>query len=346
MGGASISRKIQLYACILAFAWTAVLAGSFAWYYKSSEKQVLAVSKSKAITAFEQGRLYRLWVSRNGGVYVPVTEKTRPNPLLANVPERDVATTTGRALTLVNATYMARQVYESALQGEMVGQVHLTSLNPLRPENRPDPWEEKALRAFEGGAREVSGIEVVNGRSFMRLERVAFTETACLKCHLAKGARVGTIIGGVGVTVPISDILDATRQHIVGGAISYAAIWSLGLGMLIAGTRRISRGVADLQKSEEDLSLQTFQLAREVGQRQLIQEQLAGKVQELEATMALVKQLEGILPICMYCKKIRDDGSRWREIEQYISEHSEADFSHSICPSCYDRAVNEINQAT
>jgi two-component system, chemotaxis family, sensor kinase Cph1 len=346
MAGPNITKKIQLYACILGFAWTAVLAGSFAWYYQSSQKQVLAVSKSKAITAFEQGRLYRLWVSRNGGVYVPATGKTPPNPLLAHVPERDVTTTTGRALTLVNATYMARQVYESALQGEMVGRVHLTSLDPLRPENRPDPWEEKALHAFEGGAKEVSGIEVVNGRSFMRLERVAFTEAACLKCHLAKGTRVGAIIGGVGVTVPISDILDATRQHVVGGAISYAAIWSLGLGMLIAGTRRISRGVAALQKSEEDLSVQAGQLAREIDQRQLIQEQLAGKVQELETTMAKVKQLEGILPICMYCKKIRDDGSRWREIEHYICEHSEADFSHSICPSCYDKAVSEIDQSS
>jgi hypothetical protein len=344
MGGVGISKKIQLYAYILAFAWTAVLAGSFAWYYHSSEKQVLAVSKSKAITAFEQGRLYRLWVSRNGGVYVPVTEKVRPNPLLSHVPERDITTTSGRTLTLVNATHMARQVYESTLKGEMVGNVHLTSLNPLRPENRPDPWEEKALRAFEAGAKEVSGIEVVNGRSFMRLERVAFTETVCLKCHIGKGARVGAIIGGVGVTVPISDILDATRQHLVGGAISYAAIWALGLGMLVAGTRRISRGVAALQKSEADLSAQTFQLAAEIRQRQLIQEQLAGKVSELEATVAKVKQLEGILPICMYCKKIRDDAASWHQIEHYISEHSEADFSHSICPACYDKAVSEIVQ--
>lgn len=342
MGKLNVSKKIQLYLWILSFSWTAIIAGSFFWYWSLSEKQVIAVSKSKAITAFEQGRMYRLWVSRNGGVYVPVSAHSQPNPLLAHVPDRDVETTTGKALTLVNATYMARQVYESSLGQETVGHVHLTSLNPLRPENKPDPWEEKALRAFAAGAKEVSGIEVVNGRKLMRLERVAVTEEACLKCHAGRGARVGTILGGVGVSVPISDILDATRQQVAGVAISHAALWLLGLGMLFAGSHKISGGVSALQRSKEDLSRQAFLLEREVGQRQLIQQQLAGKVLELEATAAKVKQLEGILPICMYCKKIRDDSESWHQIEKYISEHSQADFSHSICPTCFDKAVREI----
>jgi len=116
-----------------------------------------------------------------------------------------------------------------------------------------------------------------------------------------------------------------------------------GLGMLLVGSRRISSGVSALQDSEADLSRQTFQLEREISQKQLIQVQLAGKVLELEATVAKVKQLEGIIPICMYCKKIRDDSASWHQIEKYISEHSQADFSHSICPSCYDKAVREID---
>jgi two-component system, chemotaxis family, sensor kinase Cph1 len=345
MGGLSVTKNIRVSLWILSLSWTAVMAGSYLWYCNSSEKQVIAVSKSKAITAFEQGRLYRLWVSRNGGVYVPVTGKVPPNPLLAHVQERDVTTTTGRELTLINATYMARLVYESSLQQEKLGHVHLTSLNPLRPENKPDPWEEKALRAFEKGAKEVSGIEVVNGRSFMRLERVSITEASCLKCHSIKGAREGDILGGVGVSVPISDILEATRQHLVVGAISHTGIWLLGLSVLFAGTRKMSRGVTELQKSKDDLSAQTFQLEREMNQRQLIQEQLAAKVLELEAAFAKVKQLEGIIPICMFCKKIRDDSESWHQLEKYISEHSQADFSHSICPSCYEKALRDLDQS-
>lgn len=67
-----------------------------------------------------------------------------------------------------------------------------------------------------------------------------------------------------------------------------------------------------------------------VAQRNL----LARKNEELEAAMARVKHLEGIIPICMYCKKIRDDRNSWHQLEQYISEHSEALFSHGICPHC------------
>ncbi len=61
--------------------------------------------------------------------------------------------------------------------------------------------------------------------------------------------------------------------------------------------------------------------------------------QELEATLARMKRLEGIIHICMRCKKIRDDGDSWRQLEQYISEHTDALFSHGICPSCYDNEM-------
>lgn len=59
---------------------------------------------------------------------------------------------------------------------------------------------------------------------------------------------------------------------------------------------------------------------------------------ELEAALAKVKLLEGILPICMYCKKIRKDDDAWQQMEVYITEHSEALFSHSICPECFEKA--------
>ena len=55
---------------------------------------------------------------------------------------------------------------------------------------------------------------------------------------------------------------------------------------------------------------------------------------QLEAALARVKQLEGIIPICMFCKKIRDDQQSWHQLEAYISDHSEALFSHGICPHC------------
>lgn len=58
--------------------------------------------------------------------------------------------------------------------------------------------------------------------------------------------------------------------------------------------------------------------------------------QKLEEALAQVKQLQGLFPICSYCKKIRDDQNYWSQIEHYISKHSEAQFSHGICPDCFE----------
>ena len=70
-----------------------------------------------------------------------------------------------------------------------------------------------------------------------------------------------------------------------------------------------------------------------------LQTALAGRVAELERALAEVKQLHGILPICSYCRKIRDDSDYWQTVEQYLATHSEAKFSHGICPSCYETTV-------
>ncbi len=63
---------------------------------------------------------------------------------------------------------------------------------------------------------------------------------------------------------------------------------------------------------------------------------------QLEAALARIKQLEGIIPICSYCKKIRDDKSDWHQLERYISDHSEAVFSHGICPDCLKNQLKII----
>jgi len=77
-----------------------------------------------------------------------------------------------------------------------------------------------------------------------------------------------------------------------------------------------------------------------VGERIVtLQATLASRVRELQDALTHIKTLQGILPICSYCKKIRDDGNYWTMLESYISNHSEAQFSHSICPECYEKFV-------
>jgi hypothetical protein len=66
------------------------------------------------------------------------------------------------------------------------------------------------------------------------------------------------------------------------------------------------------------------------------------RVRELLAALDTVKVLSGLLPICSYCKWIRDDNDYWQQLEFYVSEHTNAQFSHGICPSCFDEAQKEM----
>lgn len=85
-------------------------------------------------------------------------------------------------------------------------------------------------------------------------------------------------------------------------------------------------------------------VSMDITERDRLEKKIADKVVQLEASLARVKQLEGILPICSYCKKIRDDKDTWRQMEEFISSHSGADFSHGICPECFNKEMKEIEE--
>lgn len=73
-----------------------------------------------------------------------------------------------------------------------------------------------------------------------------------------------------------------------------------------------------------------------------LQQALTQRVKELEAAFSQVKQLQGMLPICSYCKKIRNDQNYWQRVEGYISDHTDVEFSHGICPDCHVRVKEEL----
>ena len=84
-----------------------------------------------------------------------------------------------------------------------------------------------------------------------------------------------------------------------------------------------------------------------VGERVVeLESELLCRVGELEDALTQVKTLRGLLPICSYCKKIRDDQNYWQQVESYITNHSDARFTHGICPDCYEKHVKpQLEQA-
>ncbi|MCC6476739.1 response regulator transcription factor [bacterium] len=84
-----------------------------------------------------------------------------------------------------------------------------------------------------------------------------------------------------------------------------------------------------------------------VGKRiMMLQDSLGSRVRELETERMHVKMLQGFLPICAYCKKVRDEAQLWQAIEEYIAEHQDTvQFSHSICPDCFETKVKPMQEA-
>lgn len=181
---------LKRYAWTLVAAWTIVVALLMVWNAHEVRQvaQELAINEGRA--HFEQDQAFRLWSTSHGGCYVPTDDRTPPNPYLAHISERDIETPSGKQLTLMNPAYALRQMNEDF--EELFGVAgHITSLNPLRPENVADDWERAALEAFEEGETEVREFTEVGGEPQLRLMRPMLTIEGCLKCHAHQGYQVG-----------------------------------------------------------------------------------------------------------------------------------------------------------
>jgi len=155
-------------------------------------------------------------------------------------------------------------------------------------------------------------------------------------------------------TEPTLAILDWMMPEIDGPDVCRRVRQELPLAnmYLLLVTARESRGdvVAGLDAGADDYIIKPFDpeelRARvAVGLRVLgLQQKLAERVAELQVALTSVKQLHGLLPICSYCKRIRGDDQYWQQVEGYIAEHSDAQFSHGICPACYATVSAELDE--
>jgi len=153
-----------------------------------------------------------------------------------------------------------------------------------------------------------------------------------------------------GIDIVLSDLglpesrgLD-TLNLLLPAAGSLPVIVLTGLSDHIVGAEAVHAGAQDyLFKGQVngDLLIRAILYGLE---RKKMEVEREGLVQELKEALAKVKLLSGFLPICCSCKKIRDDQGYWQQIESYISDHSNAEFSHGLCPECSKKLYPEYYQ--
>lgn len=443
------SSTARRYALQVSVIWTLFMTGSISLSIKRTTDNTLETARIQARSVFEKDICYRRWNALHGGVYVPVNKNTQPNPYL-NSPERDIVTPSGKSLTLINPAYMTRQVHElGRKEYGVIG--HITSLNPIRPENVADKWETRALQAFERGASEVSSIEKMPNGQYLRLMRQLVTEKGCLPCHEVQGYKEGDIRGGISVAIPMKPLWAIKNKQLFLRILCHVVVWLSGIAVFFFGARKLASGVIERnileeevlarKKAEEDCRLSMLQwqatfdavndaicllgpdqrilqcnqtmvnlagrssealigrfcwevmhgttkpipecpvarmrsslkreemelalddkwfyvtvdpqvdetgtlqgivhIVRDITDRKQMESEKEKLITELRSTLLKVNTLSGLLPICASCKKIRDDKGYWSQIEAYIKDHSEADFTHSICPECAKKLYSE-----
>ncbi len=250
---AKVSRPIPLrsYALGIATLWSLFLALSLLWNAKINKLGTIEAARIEARTNLKKDIMYRHWNAGHGGVYAPVTEETPPNPYL-DVPEREITTPSGQKLTKINPAYMTRQVHELAMNTNTVKD-HITSLNPIRPANAPDTWETLALKAFETGVKEVSSVEEMEGKEYMRLMQPLSTKKGCLKCHARQGHQLGDIRGGLSTSLPMAPFKEIAQSYTLTLSVAHGLLWLLGLFGIGWGMHQLNHQIQKRMGTEEAL---------------------------------------------------------------------------------------------
>lgn len=211
--------------------WSILVGTSLAWNIWLREKAVTDIAKIEAEAFINKDLALRSWASSHGGVYVKPTQETPPNPYL-DAPNRDVITTGGQQLTLMNPAYITREVHSRfAKKFDVYG--HMTSLQLKNPVNAPSDWEREGLQRFAAGHLEdYIGFSLRDGKPYLDLIKPMLMEESCLACHAWTQIPVGGVRGGIVASVPLAPLWEKTDQVVLQMALSHGGFWIIGMAAI------------------------------------------------------------------------------------------------------------------
>ncbi len=275
----SLPGKLR-YFLIVAFSYVfiGILTGiSMYWEYERIEANFEAVAHERGTALFKQITLVREWNFQHGEVYVPVSEKSPPNPYLIH-PRRDIQTRDGKLLTLVTPGSMIREIAELANNTNGV-KYHLTDLQPLHPSNKPDAWEAETLSLFEQHKLTERLVFLENGGAPVHRFMAPLPDKAfCSQCHTQKTAQMNGTRGGISITMPADSLVAIRQQQKWRMLVIHLIGFNVIAGLMHLAARRTYRHFVKLalittnqdyliEERTADLSMANTLLAAEVDER-------------------------------------------------------------------------------
>jgi len=242
-------KFINLLTRILYITWTLLLFAFFAITTERTYTYAEYIATKEATTSVNKDIAYRTWVSSHGGVYVPVDQRTPPNPYLKNIKNRDFKAI-GKEFTLMNPAYTLSQMMHDYTKLYGV-KTHITSKKLLNPKNAPDTWETIALNKIEQTRKEYVAINDINKEPYLRLMKPLLTTKSCLRCHAFQGYRVGEIRGGVSVSIPMKPLYqDAFKSSLLVFSLLFI-IWLAGVFAIRLLSKKIYKYIDEKEELYE-----------------------------------------------------------------------------------------------
>jgi len=242
-------KFIKRYIALIGAVWTLACIAALTSHLHDDYQKMVELVQARAGAMLDRDLLYLDWAESNGGVYVPATKSSPGNPHLESLAERDIETSDGLRLTLINPSYMIRLVYQwENPPGDTTSK--LTRLKYLDHDTAPDPWETQALRKLAGGAESVSEVVEVDGNSHIRLMRPFPVEGTCRKCHDDPGWRPDRVGGGLSLSVPLHSFLADNWQHNRLTTGIFVMLWMAGLYSIVLLGRKLFDQTNKMLESE------------------------------------------------------------------------------------------------